>query len=219
MAEIHWFSGLALGVLANGIAEVILACDLHQPWRRLNILAQRRRVVRWVVCVLGHVGFAMSGASLTQLILFALFSISAATDFETTLLPPDALMFGSVIFAMAMAAFTGGWPALRDVAVAQAFCFAVVTLGVAFLNLCDSGDIKLAMQFGALCGSLGAVAAGAFGVWLVAILLVSMALLRAMLAMPFKEALQSVMRRRPPQGPLLWCGFLLATLLAKVMMR
>lgn len=160
--------------------------------------------------MLGHVGLVMTGASLSTLFLFTLFSISAATDFETSLLPPDWFLYGSVVIAMILAVLSGGWPALRDVAVAQAFCFAIVTLGVAFLNLCDSGDIKLAMQFGALCGSLSAVAAGALGIWFVAVSLVLVTIVHGSLRLPVRQAIQRAVRLRPPQGPLMWAGFLLA---------
>lgn len=210
MTPMHWFAGISLGLLANGMAEIVLSFDLHQPWRQMDSVCRHRRVVRWVVCILGHALLVMAGASFSTLSLFALFSISAATDFESCLLPPDWMLFGSVISAMALAAITGGWPAFRDVAVAQAFCFAIVTLGVAFLNLCDSGDIKLAMQFGALCGSLSVVAASALGIWLVAIVSVLVSVLHGALHMPVKQSIQLALRRRPPQGPLMWCGFLLA---------
>jgi hypothetical protein len=217
MNEIPWFSGFALGLLANVFAELFLAFDLRRPWHLLDPACRRRRIARWVLCMLGHAGLVIAGASLSTLLLFALFSVSASTDFELSLLPPDAFLYGSVITAIFLAGLTGGWPALRDVAVAQAFCFAVVTLGVAFLNLCDSGDIKLAMQFGALCGSLGAVAAGALGIWIVAAATVVATILLAAWRGPVRLAVQRAIHQRPPQGPLMWAGYLLAMWMTRVM--
>jgi hypothetical protein len=75
------------------------------------------------------------------------------------------------------------------------------------------------MQFGALCGLLGAVATGAFGIWLVACAWVfTMVVIGAMRA-PFKPALQHALRLRPPQGPLMWTGYLIAVWLAGAMVK
>jgi hypothetical protein len=167
--------------------------------------------------MLGQFCLVIAGASLSTQFLFALFSISAATDFELSLLPPDWFLYGSVIVAMALATMAGGWPALRDVAVTQAFCFVVVTLGVAFLNLCDSGDIKLAMQFGALCGSLAAVATGALGIWVVAVFVVVVTAFHGAWRGPARLAVQRAIQQRPPQGPLMWAGFLIAMWVMRVM--
>jgi hypothetical protein len=73
------------------------------------------------------------------------------------------------------------------------------------------------MQFGALCGSLGAVAAGALGIWIVAAATVVATILLAAWRGPVRLAVQRAIHQRPPQGPLMWAGYLLAMWMTRVM--
>ena len=203
-------------VLANLVAEVLLTFDLHQPIHALSRHARALRLVRWLLCTvaLGWMGLnggnAISGGDATQLIAFMLFSISAATDLETKTLPPDAFLYGATLAGIGLHYWANGWAGLRHAVIAQAVCFSIITLCVAFLNLCDSGDIKLAMQFGAACGSLFALGIAVIGLWLACMLVVIGALAVQLRRHPLRDAFRQAARIQPPMGPLLCAGLLLA---------
>lgn len=204
VTKIIWAFLFAL--IANGIAEWILARDLQQPINNLSRPRQTLRLARWVVSSLFICWIASVSSSLLYFIPFALFTTSAATDLETKYLPPDAFTYGSVVIGLAVCFSTGGWVGLRHGLIAQAACFALWTLGVAFFRLCDAGDIKLAMQFGAVCGSLPNVGLALMVVWLAACTVVLIATLLGLRDKPPRQAIQQAATLRPPQGPLLWCG-------------
>ena len=187
---------------------MILANDLQQPYARLSPAHQRIRVLRWVLSSIGCLVLGLWQVSIQQQVLFAMFSISAATDLETKLLPPDWFLFGPIFICFATYGWVNGWPGLQRAILAQAFCFGAVTLGVAFFNVCDSGDIKLAMQFGAACGSLTHVLQAATVVWLAAIVVIVVATLLSLRRTNVKLAIREATTLQPPQGPLLWCGLL-----------
>lgn len=199
-------NGIACVLCANVVAEVILATDLQQPFARLSLVRQRIRILRWVVCSIGCIALGLQQASMTHQLQFALFSISASTDFETKMLPPDWFIFGSVIFGITTYGLADGWFGVQRAILAQAFCFGMVTLGVAFFNVCDSGDIKLAMQFGAACGSLTHVLQAAAVVWLAAIVVIVAVTILNLRRTNIESVIRQATTLQPPQGPLLWCG-------------
>jgi hypothetical protein len=202
-----------LALFANAITEWILAVDLQQPLRALTQTQRALRIARWLLIWLGLITaahFIPSSSPLIKLLPLTLFSISAATDLETKFLPPDAFVYGGVLIGCAVAFLTDGPIGLCIAIAAQALCFALWTLGVAFFNLCDAGDIKLAMQFGAACGSLASVAIAGIVVWLAACGVVLMGIAIGLRTRPLREAVRCAGTFRPPQGPLLWCGLLVA---------
>lgn len=195
-------------ICANVVAEVILADNLQQPFARLSPSRQRIRLLRWVLSSIGCLALGLEQVSTQQQALFALFSVSAATDLETKVLPPDWFLFGSVMICLATYGWANGWLGLQRAILAQAFCFGVVTLGVALFNVCDSGDIKLAMQFGAACGSLTHVLQAAAVVWLAAVVVIVVATLLNLRRTNIQSAIRQAATLQPAQGPLLWCGLL-----------
>jgi len=206
---------LICAVLANGVAEFILAFDIGLPYARLTPKSQLIRLFRWLASSMGCILLGVGQVPVGYQLLFALFSISAATDFETKTLPPDAFLFSAVIVGVIVHGSLNQGPSLQQAILAQAFCFAVVTLGVALFNICDSGDIKLAMQFGAASGSLPHVLFGTGVVWLVACAVILVATAIQLHEVGLKAALRSATTLHPPQGPLLWCGLLVAYMVAR----
>ena len=205
---------VGLGMLANLLTEYFLSDDLQLPFFRLESAGQRFRIVRWGIVLVGMLGLGLAQISLSGLLIMALLTVTAATDLETKFLPPDRFVYGSTVFGVLSAWFTHGSMGLRDAVIAQGFCFAVVTLGVALFNVCDSGDIKLAMQFGAACGSLALIAQAAFWTWIAACLLFAFQLGRYRLQNSWRSAFKQAAQYRPPEGPLLWCGLMVAVALA-----
>lgn len=196
----HLLVSLVFGLITNLIAEWFLQHDA--PARPRNTI----RVLRWLGVGAGSMLVATI-IPLIDLIVFCLFTISAATDFETKYLPPDSFTVGGVIAGISLTAWQRGVLGLRDVLVAQAVCFAVTVFAVALFNLCDSGDIKLAILFGVACGDLLRVVYGVIGTWIVAWLLVLYVIgLRSLQAHSIKTGLKYGLTLRPPLGPLLWFG-------------
>ncbi len=205
-----WPSLLAL--FANAIAEWLLATNLDRPFHALNKSERIIRILRWLLCWFGlFIAYHIIPSPL-HLLPLTLFSISAATDLETKFLPPDTFLYSSVLIGCGVAFLTNGPNGLCIAIATQAICFALWTLGVAFFNLCDAGDIKLSMQFGAACGSLASVGIAGFVVWLVACGVVLMGIAIGLRTKSFREAVRCAGVLRPPQGPLLWCGLLVASL-------
>jgi hypothetical protein len=214
----EWIAGFVIGILANLIAELFLALDLSRPVWRLTGHQICLRSLRWVSCLLGCSVTGDLGISIPVMLLFGLFSVSAATDFETSVLPPDGFVYGAVLISMAVGWMLGGWSGLGHVAIAQAFCFSVIVLAVRYLGACDSGDIKLGMQYGAVCGSLFSVMVGGFYFWLIACLVIAVvAVTRVLWARSRRSesrrsesrlAARGVLALQLPLGPLLWCGVL-----------
>ena len=199
---------LICAICTNLIAEVMLAHSLHQPWARLSATQRHVRQLRWVLCSTGCLVLGIQQISIGQQIVFGLFSVSAATDFETKLLPPDWYLYGSVIIGIAISGVVNGWAGVQQAILTQAFCFGVVTVGVAFFNLCDSGDIKLAMQFGCACGSLAHVLQAATVVWVIAGLVILVVAAAHVRRSGIRRSLRTAISLQPPQGPLLWYGLL-----------
>ena len=76
---------------------------------------------------------------------------------------------------------------------------------VAFSSACDSGDIKLAMQFGAAAGSLANVFIGVMGMWLVMMCLLIAHMIQ-------HRSITSISQVRLPLGPIAWVGLVIALL-------
>ena len=199
----------ALALTANLLASWFIRRDqsITAPANQDELCS---RVLRWCACAGGLAALAVWGLPLHTLFVLALFSVSAAADYETHLIPPDAYVFGCVLLNVLLAGVVDGASALRETVVAQAFCFAIVTLGVALFGLCESGDIKLAMQFGAACGSLPMVMLSAAGIWLAAVGLALVTFLFVLRFRSVRRALRIATSFRPPQGPLMWCGLLIS---------
>ena len=185
---------LLLSLSGNVLADLFLSHTLPEP---LPPHPSRRclRGLRWVSATTALIGLALLHASLPTLIAFALFSVTAATDLESTYLPPDAFVLGSATLGLGLAFIQSGWPDLRDAVVAEAMCFAVLVFVVAFTSVCDSGDIKLGMQFGAAAGSLSQVFVGVIGMWLAMVIVL-------MVYLTYSRSPKALRTRRIPQGPL-----------------
>ena len=204
---------VGIALLTNMLAEYFLSDDLEQPYARLDPVRQRFRILRWVGVLVGMLLLGAIQIHWSTMLVIALLTVTASTDFETKFLPPDHFVYGSTVLGGMSACFTHGPIGLRDAVIAQAFCFAVATLGVALFNLSDSGDIKLAMQFGAACASLPMVAFAAFGTWIVACVLFAIQLVRNKRQSTWRRAFSQAALYRPPQGPLLWGGLMLTVVL------
>ena len=193
-----------LALSGNVLADLFLSLTLPEP---LPPHPSRRwlRGLRWVSCTAALIGLVLLHASLPTLVVFTLFSITAATDLESTYLPPDAFMLGSTTLGLGLAFIQSGWPGLLDAVVAEAMCFAVLVFVVAFTGVCDSGDIKLGMQFGVAAGSLSQVFVGVMGMWLAMVIVLVMYL-------AYSRSPKAIRTRRIPQGPLAWIGLLLAVI-------
>jgi len=163
------FETLALnivcGLLSNSLAEVLLKFELKKLFKLLDHMHQLMRLIRWLVCLIGFILLGLFRPSQFKLLLLGLFSVSAASDFETSFLPPNWYVYGSTAVGLAVGFMAG----LRDAVVAQALCFAMMVFAVLFANAADSGDIKLLIQYGATAGSLGAVGIGIAVVFVVRI--------------------------------------------------
>jgi Flp pilus assembly protein protease CpaA len=151
-----WFKliwGIVMGVMSNVLADVYLRQAPHITTSNLSHANNTRRL-RQTTCLLTNVGVSLLTGSFGFCVVFAAFSVTAATDFEQRWLPPNSFMFASVIASIGLGYLASGFWGMRDVLVTQAICFALATLSVALFGHMDSGDIKVAMQFGAACGSL-----------------------------------------------------------------
>lgn len=193
--------GLGMGLAANLAAEAFLAHDAHMrlPFASLDRRQRAARLARWGVLCVALAMLAWLGTPLHTLVLIALLGITAATDAECRVLPPDAFVYGAAAAGVLAHGFASGLPALADAAIAQAMCFSLTTLSVLLFRNTDPGDIKAMMQFGAACGSLPAVFSAVMGQALVAAVLVAFAFVIA--------------RRVPRQLPLAtlaWAGLVLA---------
>lgn len=198
-----------LGLLSNVMTELFLACELKRPFTVLDHVHKRIRLIRWVICMAGFLLIGLFHLSPIKLPLLALFSVSAATDFETTYLPPDWFVYGSTAAGLLAGYVTGGIGGLRDVVVAQAVCFAMMVFAVLLANAADSGDVKLLMQYGATCGSLVAV-----GIGITTEVVVRVGLLIAVFAATLVAkrnvsfAFSRAVGIRAPHGPIAWIGLL-----------
>lgn len=173
-------------------------------------LGLQPRVMRWLLCVLGLVWLAWWQSSFTSLLLFGLFSVTAATDFETHYLPPDAYLYFCVVVSLSVAFLTRGPMGLRDAVVAEACAFVVVTFAALFGAL-DSGDIKVAMQLGAACGSLSLANIAVVAMIAVSAIILALALAWSWLQQrSVSQALRGLAHLRVPQAAVCWVGLLAA---------
>jgi hypothetical protein len=192
---------LLLGIGANAVAELLLSCELHMPWRALGVGARWLRVLRWVALLAGQGALAWRGIGMFAQINVALFAIMAATDLESRTIPPDLLTYGAVLLACVFGLTTGGVDGLRGVVVAQALCFSAMLVAVLFFNAADAGDIKVLMHYGAACGSLAVVGIG----------VIAETVLRAIvLLIAFARLGKPAAALRLPHAPFAWVGLLFA---------
>lgn len=202
---------LGLSIVANGIAELLLAVEMRLPFRTLDRRRQRWRVMRWIACAAGFVLVSFFNPSVIALIALALFSVTAATDFETHRIPPDWFTYGAVVVLSALGFVAGGLPGFRDVIVAQALCFVITVFAVVLARAASSGDIKVLMQYGASCGSLPAVMVGLFAETVLRLGLVLWIVTQAMWVREDRRgALACGLHIRLPHAPVAWFGLLAA---------
>jgi hypothetical protein len=195
------------GLWSNTISELLLSIDLKQPLGYLDPTHRRRRIVRWVVCVVGFLLVGLFHPSVPRLLLLEMFSVSASTDFETSFLPPDWFVYGSTLAGLAVGFFDGGVAGLRDAVVAQAVCFAMMVFAVLLANAADSGDIKLLMQYGAACGSLSAVGIGIAVEFVARVgILVVVFFWLYLRCRNTRLAFSTSAKTRMPHGPIAWIG-------------
>lgn len=202
---------LALGIVANGLAEVLLAFEMRLPFRLLDRSRRRLRVLRWAICIMGFGFLGIVNPSSVALIALALFSVTAATDFETHRIPPDWFTYGSVLVLCGLGFAVGGLSGFRDVVVAQAVCFAAMVLAVVLARAASPGDIKVLMQYGASCGSLPAVMVGFIVETVLRLGLVVCLVARALGVQGDRRgALARGLHIRLPHAPVAWFGVLAA---------
>jgi len=137
--------------------------------------------------------------TIPRLILFALFTLPALTDFETRYLPPDTYTYSAVLSSLALQTCVNGIDGLTQALLAETLCFVLATLSVITLRATDPGDIKVMMQFGAACGTLNTV------FWA----LLSQSLLLLVLALGYWLFRRRWLRALP-LATLLWAGLGLA---------
>lgn len=152
---------LVLGLAAGATADWLLASDPlmraaidHDGHRALHV----RRLVRCLAAIVALLVLAFAGWPVPRLVAAGLMTVTAATDFECRILPPDAFVYGAAAAGCAATLAAGGAPGLVDAVATQAVCFALTTLSVLLFRATDPGDIKAMMQFGAACGSMPSLA-------------------------------------------------------------
>ena len=149
--------GLALlfGVLANVFADLVLRFRYASSFRLDTQRKRGLRVSRWIACLAGLITVALFSPSTSHLILLALLSVPAATDFEHRRLPWDWFLYGSVLVGVGLAWLDHGWDGFSHALIAQAVLYGFVTMTVVVFGATAGGDIKVAMQYGSACGHLG----------------------------------------------------------------
>jgi hypothetical protein len=141
----------------------------------------------------------------------ALFSVTAATDFETHRIPPDWFTYGAVILLSALGFVPGGLLGFRDVVVAQALCFVAMVLSVVLAHAASPGDIKVLMQYGASCGSLPAVVVGLIAETALRLGIVTCLVMQVLRMKDNRRgALSRGLHVRLPHAPVAWFGVLVA---------
>lgn len=220
-------AGFGSGLLANVFAELMLVYDLRRPFGSLTARGKWARAGRWAAALAGSalVGLtrpegANGAAVWGPLAVFALFTVTAATDLETTYIPPDWFVYGATLAGVGVGWWAGGWEGLKDAIVAQAVCYSAMVIAVGLFRSAAGGDIKLAMQYGTVCGSLNAVAVAFIVEWMARVALVActfvLATRRSMEHDPPAQAMakagKAVAEMRVAHGPLAWLGVLAALL-------
>jgi hypothetical protein len=202
---------LGLSIVTNGIAEWLLTVEMRLPFRTLDHRRQRLRAVRWMVCTAGFGLASFCSPSVIALIALALFSVTAATDFETHRIPPDWFTYGAVILLSALGFVPGGLLGFRDVVVAQALCFVAMVLSVVLAHAASPGDIKVLMQYGASCGSLPAVVVGLIAETALRLGIVTCLVMQVLRMKDNRRgALSRGLHVRLPHAPVAWFGVLVA---------
>ena len=198
---------IVFGLVSNILAELLLSFELKQPFGLLDRVHQYIRLIRWLVCLAGFILVGLFHPSLFKLILLSLFSVSAVTDFETSFLPPDWFVYGSVVVGLAVGFIAGNISGLRDAVVAQSVCFAMMVFAVLVANTADSGDIKLLMQYGSTAGSLSAVGIGIAVEFVVRVgILIAISILFWIQTHDLHSAFTAASQARVPHGPIAWVG-------------
>ena len=206
--------GLLLGVGSNLLADYFLRTEAAKT-SVFTHFGKRR--LRWVVCILAN---ALVGVMVTSpffIVVFALFSVTAATDFETRLLPADVFIYGCVVASLFMGYLSRGVLGFRDVLVTQAICFGITTLSVAIFGFMDSGDIKMAMQFGAACGSLFNLYLGLLAMFVVGLAMLGVVLLITMRRVDrHTGAIKHASQFHVPVATWAWLGLVMLPVILKV---
>jgi hypothetical protein len=205
-------TALVLGLAVNAMAEAFLTIDLRRPVTQLVGWPRHLRLARWLLIFIVFGATGAAELSLMQCIPLTLFAVSASTDLECKTLPPDWFTLLALLAGLFAAYGVVGVAGLRAALLAQAVCFALWALGIAFFNLCAAGDIKLAAQFGAACGSVWQAMWAGWVAWLVVCAVVLIAFVWRVAAVGPRKALRSALTLYPPQAPLLFCGLLAVTI-------
>ena len=193
---------LLLGVLANVFADLVLRLRYTSSFRLDTQRKRMLRLGRWIVCLVGLIAVALFSPSSSHLILLALLSVSAATDFEHRRLPWDWFLYGSVLVGIGLAWLDHGWDGFSHALIAQAVLYGFVTMTVVVFGATAGGDIKVAMQYGSACGHLGRALNGML---MASVLMIPLSLISLMLY-----------RRLPRYAPLasyVWVAALLTYIL------
>jgi hypothetical protein len=153
---------------------------------------------------------AMIGTPLGAILAIGLFIVSGLLDADTATIPPDAFVYGATIASIFAAAVDRGSAGLLQALCVQALCFGLTVLMIRYTGALAGGDVKLAMQFGAACGSLSLLYTAALGVALaMAGVLVATVAQHSTSSNSATTALRAARTLRLPLG-----GFLLFGLLA-----
>ncbi len=147
---------LAIGLLANLVADAILATRYRGSFALDTPLRNLKRWLRWGISLFGLWAAHMlcGPRSIAQLALLGLLTITAATDFEHLRLPPSWFMYAATVAGVFVATQSLGVEGFVQSVGTQAIWFALMTLTVMLLRRTAGGDIKVMMQYGALCGTV-----------------------------------------------------------------
>ncbi len=202
----------ALALLANSAIELLLIYDARKPFAQLSRAETLLRAARWLVVI---AALLIPEFALATRVGLALFAVSAGQDLESRRVPPDAYLYAATAICVVLAGLTDGPTGALTAFAAQAICYGLCVLAVRYTGIFAGGDIKLAMQFGALCGTFSVLGNAAY---LAGIAMAAAVLLTALLQLAQRRTLRTALQRaqtlRLPLGPFLWLGAFGALLLA-----
>ncbi len=152
---------LAFGLAANVMADVILRVRYRTTFVLDTATKRMKHRLRWVACFAALLMAALAlHMTALRLLLLALFSVTAATDFEHKRLPWDWFLYGSTALGIVVGFWESGPTGFRDAVIAQAIFFGMMTLTVVISGSAAGGDIKMMMQYGAASGHIVLAMAG-----------------------------------------------------------
>ena len=221
-------AGLIVGLAADAVIEWLFAREPPatggEPrtprWGRhvaqpLQLHRQRwASVVRRISVPIALAGLSIITRSPGVLIAVALLSISCGMDFESGYIPPDGYMYPAIALTVLAAGITGNVSRIMTAFTAQAIGYGLAVLMIWVRAIIAGGDVKLAMQLGAVFGLIGTLDTVIRAGLLMAVA-TSVALLGVFVVHLMRgESLQACARIcasiRMPLGPVMWLGVVVA---------